>query len=147
MAGRGPATVAAILYILLLGLVGGAGGQGGADEDGHGSGGANGGGVLYISADALTVNGRVLSDGQPGDPELNVSGCGSGGGGGGAGGAIYLQVRSATLGSGLVTAAGGPGADDPVNCGTAGGAGGVGRITVSAGASVTGTTTPPFFQP
>jgi len=123
---------------------GGAGGQGGADEDGYGSGGANGGGIIFVAGSSVTITGTVTSAGQAGDAEVNFGGCGSGGGGGGAGGAIYLRTDSATLGANLVTATGGGSGDNPGNCGTPGGAGAVGRITVRGAASVTGTSDPNF---
>ena len=122
---------------------GGAGGQGGADEDGWGSAGANGGGIVYLMGTSLSVTGAIRSNGQAGAQEYNVSGCGSGGGGGGAGGAIYLDVASATVGTNLVTATGGGGGDHPSNCGVPGGQGAVGRIT--AAGTLSGTTSPSAY--
>jgi hypothetical protein len=122
---------------------GGAGASGGADEDGVGSAGAHGGGIIYIAAASVSVTGGFIqSEGQAGQPELNVAGCGSGGGGGGAGGAIYLRAPVVNLGAMLVRARGGAPGDDPSNCGTAGGAGGVGRITVRGASSVMGNSLP-----
>jgi len=123
---------------------GGAGASGGADEDGYGSAGAHGGGIVYIAAASVTVSatGAVQSDGQAGQAELNFSGCGSGGGGGGAGGAIYVRAPAVSLGTSLVRARGGVAGDDPGNCGTAGGVGGVGRITVRGATTVMGTSLP-----
>ncbi len=126
---------------------GGAGAQGGADEDGQGSAGANGGGLIYTAATNLTVaaTGTISANGAAGAPELNTTGCGSGGGGGGAGGAIFAYVAgTATLNTGRITSTGGAGGDDPLNCGGAGGAGSVGRISVRGAATTTGTTTPAF---
>jgi hypothetical protein len=124
---------------------GGAGGQGGADEDGYGSGGANGGGIIYIAAPSITVSttGAISSNGQNGDPELNFIGCGSGGGGGGAGGSILLLSDSADLGSNRVRAQGGSGGSNPANCGPSGGNGSPGRIATQG--ALTGSTTPPAF--
>lgn len=45
---------------------GGAGANGGADEDGYGSPGANGGGIVYVAALSITVTGAVRADGQTG---------------------------------------------------------------------------------
>jgi hypothetical protein len=122
---------------------GGAGANGGADEDGHGSAGATGGGLIYIAASAINVtSGTVTNDGQAGQGEFNFAGCGSGGGGGGAGGAIYLRAPTVALGASRVLSRGGAGGDDGGNCGTPGGAGSVGRVTLRGATTVTGASVP-----
>ncbi|MBL8603481.1 MAG: hypothetical protein JNK72_16270 [Myxococcales bacterium] len=124
---------------------GGAGANGGADEDGYGSPGANGGGLIYVIAgDLLLTGGGVRSNGLAGAPEFNYAGCGSGGGGGGAGGAIYLRAATVVLNSGIMSATGGTGGDDPNNCGRPGGNGSPGRITIAGASMVTGTSTPTY---
>ncbi len=125
---------------------GGAGANGGAEEDGYGSPGAHGGGIVYVASAAISVEtpGFIRNNGQVGQNEFNVSGCGSGGGGGGAGGAVYLRANAAALGAGLITVSGGAGGDDPSNCGTPGGVGSVGRITLRGSTTTTGTTAPTF---
>ena len=100
---------------------GGAGGclaQTGAPTDG-----GDGGGIVYIRANTLTVSGSLRSDGEDGricsggDPS-NVSG--------GAGGAIYLVAETMTLDAGTVTAEGGSKFYNENN--GYGGGGGEGRI-------------------
>ena len=138
-------------------LLGGGGGEGGPDEDGtHPGPGGNGGGMIVIYADSLTVNGTtgsLVASGLDGGDGANVfalcggGGAGMGNGGGGAGGAIRITTAGTTdLGSGRVSAAGGNGARAG-SCGASypGGAGGLGRIHVRAGSTVSGTTNPPAY--
>jgi hypothetical protein len=129
-------------------LFGGAGGEGGADEDGGNPGiGGNGGGVVLIRANSLTLTGTVDASGGNGaggnQNACGGIGCGMGGGGGGAGGAVRIEtVAAAALGTNRVNVAGGVGG--VATCLSAsGGVGGVGRVGVRAGAA-SGSTTPAF---
>lgn len=118
-------------------IMGGAGGEGGADEDGAYSGaGGNGGGIVYISTNSLTVNGTVSSNGNAGNVASNGSpgsGCGTTAGGGGAGGSIILTINSFSgTGSNVITT-GGAGGQSTGGCNgiaTTGGAGSNGRIRI-----------------
>ena len=81
------------------------GGAGGClAQTGTATDGGDGGGIVYIRANTLTVSGSLRSDGEDGricsggDPS-NVSG--------GAGGAMYLIAETMTLDPGTVTAEGG----------------------------------------
>ena len=115
---------------------GGAGGSGGADEDGHGSAGANGGGLIYLATPQLIVEGTLSADGEPGAAEHNFSGCGSGGGGGGAGGTILIKSQETRIGIGLISAILGSGGDNGGNCGQPGGAGSDGVVRIEAEAII-----------
>jgi hypothetical protein len=107
-------------------FLGSGGGQGAGGTNGPNDRvlGGRGGGLVYISAPTLTVDGAVRADGQVGGNNLNCSpgSSGSGSSGGGSGGSIYL--RAATVSLGTVTAHGGPG-----GC-AGGGTGGDGRIRI-----------------
>ncbi len=126
---------------LLLGSGGGGGGDSN-EASGNGQPGGDGGGIVFIAANAVTVSGSILSAGQDGSSPGNTSDP-YGGGGGGAGGSIMIQANSATLGTNLVTASGGAATSrvGPQAGGSGGGGGGVGRIRVEA-ASISGTTSP-----
>ena len=103
-----------------------------------------GGGLIYIAAASITVQGTVSADG--GSEASCDNGVGgvtfAGGAGGGAGGSVYLLAQTIEASTALVTARGGTGA---TNCGGPGGIGGVGRIRLDA-AAVSGTTTPEAFD-
>ena len=96
--------------------------------------GGNGGGIVFIEANTLTINGNITSNGKNG---TNASAIRGGSGGGGAGGSILIRGISINI-SGNVQALRGTGG----TTGHAGGAGGVGRIAISG--TVTGTTTPTY---
>ncbi|MFC1754635.1 FG-GAP-like repeat-containing protein [Thermoproteota archaeon] len=108
---------------------GGAGGEGKADEDGDFPGyGGDGGGIIIMFSQEVTVTGSVTADGQNGG-NAQQSGCGGSGsgmasGGGGAGGSVYVAAENMSIGSGLVSATGGSGG----TYGADGGAGSVGRV-------------------
>ena len=129
-------------------LFGGAGGEGSGDEDGAYPGaGGNGGGIISIRAQTVTVAGGLKANGSPGASGVQVSaacggsGCGMGAGGGGAGGAISIRVTAVSLGANLVSATGDIGG--ACTCGgMPGGSGGSGRIAVTG--TVSGTTTPAY---
>lgn len=107
-------------------------GQGGAgaldfdDEDGHKCGvGGSGGGALRLNVGGIMhLDGAIRTDGYAGHggrlcpwPE---------GTGGGAGGSVWLTANG-VIGSGLISASGGPGGEEPPRYG---GGGGGGRIAV-----------------
>ncbi|GEM_PF-1052658 len=98
----------------------GSGGGGGAYHWHGGPGasdGAIGGGIIYIIATTVVVDGKINSKG-------GISGTATGNqGGGGAGGAIFIRTESLTLGTDSISAIGGH-ANDDVNDGK----GGEGRI-------------------
>ena len=118
---------------LSLLVFGGAGGEGSADEDGfQAGGGGHSGGIVYVRAASVKLSGVIETGGLKGGNGTNsCSGCGGAGmsgGGGGAGGSIYLRTKTATLGSNVLTAAGG--AKGSGNESNHGGDGSVGRIRV-----------------
>lgn len=118
---------------LSLLYLGGAGGEGGSDEDGGSpGGGGHGGGIIFISANSLSVNGVITSAGANGGNGNNTgggSGCGMAGGGGGAGGTIYLSLNSFSgTGTNVTAPAGAAGLNN--GCGGNGGNGGTGRIRI-----------------
>jgi cysteine-rich repeat protein len=128
-------------------LFGGAGGEGGADEDGcHPGAGGHGGGLIFVRAMTLTVEGQIIADGDAGaNGNSSCGGCGMGGGGGGAGGGIRIETLGpAILGEGQVTAEGASGGR--ATCGSRGGGGGDGRILINA-AEIDGRTQPSYREP
>jgi len=120
-------------------LLFGSGGGKGADYETYTDGnGGNGGGIVYISSNTLTVSGYVRSYGNAGG--TSNGGTYGGGGGGGAGGSILLSGNTITVGTGLVSTLGGIGGTGLT---ASGGAGGVGRIAIYYGTSLSGTTAQP----
>lgn len=123
----------------------GGGGGGGHDNDAvtgyAGRDGGDGGGIVYIAADTITVVGSVSGNGENG-VAANADG---GASGGGSGGSIYLATDpdNLTLGSSLVTTTGGSTGAAGVTTDNAGGGGGggVGRIRVESD-NPSGTTNP-----
>lgn len=110
------------------------GGGGGGGSYPLGSGGGNGGrsgGIIFASGTSIVVTpitGSLSANGEDG------AGSEAGGfGGGGSGGSILLKAQTATLGTNLVTAAGGN---------SSGSVGSVGRVHLDYYTSYTGTTTP-----
>jgi hypothetical protein len=103
-----------------------------------GGNGGNGGGVVFISAETVSVSGTVTASGGGGV----TNGQYGGGGGGGAGGSVVLQGNNVSLGTTKVTSSGGA-LGDSTYAGDGGG-GGVGRIAVYTAVSVSGTTTPTY---
>lgn len=115
---------------------GGAGGGGGkVSNDSTGDGG-DGGGCIFFYGATVTVTGTVSATGEDGEDPTDFR---AGAGGGGAGGSILIKAQTATLGSSLVTAAGG---DGGVTGSRAGGDGGNGRIHLDYYTSYTGSTSP-----
>lgn len=103
------------------------GGAGGCCTSDGGYG--NGGGIILIFAREIEVTGAITCDGSNNDTSVAQHG----GGGGSAGGSILIKAVNAVLGSTLVGATGGTGANSTD--------GSVGRIRVEA-CSITGTTSP-----
>jgi hypothetical protein len=104
---------------------GGGAGAGGYSGPGTGTSGGRGGGIVYLAAQTLDVQGAIRSNGQKGGENANCGFVhGSGSGGGGSGGSVYLRGHAVTLAVGKVAAMGAAG-----GC-NGGGAGGDGRIRV-----------------
>ncbi|MEK7691682.1 MAG: hypothetical protein AAB425_11750, partial [Bdellovibrionota bacterium] len=136
-AGSGSTTVYGEADLSALYL--GSGGGGGAADLGYPAGrGGYGGGIVFITANSLTVNsaGSIQANAEGGLSEGYV-----GGGGGGSGGSVYLGANTASIGTNLVAAAAGAGGNTNY---ADGGAGSAGRVYVkgaSTGASNPAATT------
>jgi hypothetical protein len=119
-------------------LFGSGGGSGAAHNYVLGGVGGTGGGIIFVSANAVNVEGQIKANGSDG-----TAGSDSvvyGGGGGGAGGSVYIKAPTITAGTALVKAEGGAyGMGN--NEGSHGGAGGVGRIRLDYD-TASGTTSP-----
>ncbi len=146
----------------------GSAGSGSGGTGGTGGAGGLGGGIIIVYADAITnagavsANGANASNGAGGSAGSGSGGAGGAGGagqqagcnggggagpqsgssgnggGGGAGGAVFLNTNSATIGTNLITTAGGNGGTG----GSSGTAGGAGKIAISYFTSLSGTTSP-----
>jgi hypothetical protein len=116
-------------------LLGAGGGGGGSDDNPshRGQRGGHGGGLIWIQAGAVRVDGQVLADGADG---LRPSGHAGGCGGGGAGGSILIEAESLQAAPEHIRARGGVGPVSPgfnqINTGT-GGNGANGRIMLDVG--------------
>lgn len=117
----------------------GSGGGGGYAINGTGNNGGPGGGILFFTAQNFAISGGLFTaQGSAGDGDNN-GGTTNGGGGGGSGGSIrLLPVKTAALGTSVVTAAAGSGGPGEA----AGGSGGTGRVATISAATVTGTASP-----
>ncbi len=109
---------------------GSGGGGGGAGDDGaDGTNGGTGGGIVYISANTVTLDstndGYIQATGQT-TTQATTHG---GNGGGGAGGSVLIKTITDTLGTSLVTSLGGGDGGEGTNI-AGGGDGGNGRIHV-----------------
>jgi len=111
----------------------GGGGRNWQTESGAVGGGGAGAAIIFIFAKNIVVSGSIVLTGGAG-------GTGWSCGGGGAGGSCLLKCETATLGTTLITAAGGVGGTK--SGGRSGGNGGVGRIHMDYSVSYTGTTSP-----
>ncbi|MCL4363703.1 site-specific integrase [Patescibacteria group bacterium] len=123
-----------------------------------GGNGGTGGGIVYISANIITVSGYIGSDGGGGGAGSGGSSTAipSGGGGGGAGGSILLQGNTVNLGTNSnVHANGGSGGTNGAQSTYAGGwsdlggyawggNGGTGIIAVNYGSTISGNTSPTY---
>ncbi|MDQ2806993.1 MAG: S-layer homology domain-containing protein [Chloroflexota bacterium] len=85
--------------------------------------GAPGGGLIFLFAHNVTINGVISANGADGSGQ----GGGSSGSGGGAGGTVWLRVMTATVTT-QINALGGLGGSSTY--GTPGGAGGTGRVRI-----------------
>jgi hypothetical protein len=135
----------------MFGAGGGAGGAySGSTADGTGGNGGNGGGIIYVSANNLTVSGNLQSNGGNGTAGSCTTSDYTGGGGGAAGGSIKLVGNNINIGPNtVVTASAGAGnLSGCVNGGStsvaAGGNGGVGRIAINYGSSMSGSSSPSY---
>lgn len=114
------------------------GGGGGVGHDYGYAGGANGGGIVFITSSTFTISGTINVDGNNGvltetwDDKVNSTGSGGGG-------SVLIKSQTATLGAGLITAIGGT---SPTAEGGTGGSGGNGRIHLDYYTSYSGTTNP-----
>jgi len=106
----------------------GGGGGGCAGNGGTGGTGGRSGGIIFIHSNTFTVTGSVSVNGQNGT---------SRGAGGAGAGIIYIRCIDASIGTGLMTAAGGLGAAG--NSGDDGGGGGAGATNASGTTGQNGT--------
>ena len=111
---------------LMLGS-GGGGGAGGVSGPGTATAGGNGGAILFLAAQNLSVSGYLNANGQAGSYNNNCGGNGSGGGGGGAGGSLWVAAETLSIAGQYLLANGGAGACN------GGGSGGFGRIRIDYG--------------
>jgi hypothetical protein len=109
--------------------LGSGGGSGGVGLLGGATLGGRGGGLLFISAPTLTINGAVEANGNDGEDGNGSVIDTAGGAGGGAGGTIWLRAQT-FAGSGAITSVGGNGgaAGFGVSTTGSGGDGGDGRV-------------------
>ena len=111
---------------IFFGSGGGGVWNGGSDNVGEDPGpGGDGGGVLYIGAGLVDVDGALAADG--GDTSHWAQGTWTYGAAGGAGGSVFLVADEVSLATGAVTASGGFGQASYIR---AGGDGGEGRVRV-----------------
>lgn len=113
---------------------GGGGGSAFSDDPNPGGKGGNGGGLVYLQLDELTLNGKILAEGQPGQC-LSRKAHRSAPGGSGAGGSVVIITKKLNENpNDKISTSGG----DPVKCAFGaggGGGGGVGRWVVQKGKS------------
>lgn len=120
-------------------VFGGAGGSSGGIDNGSDPGdGGNGGGMVVIFANDLSVIGTIRANGDNGTNGT----ADAGGGGGGAGGSVLIRSKTANTGTYRILAEGGNGGLRAGDAGN-GGRGGDGRIRIEYCGSVSGTTNPP----
>ena len=135
--------------------LGSGGGEGGYGYNGgwnyNGGNGGRGGGITYVGADTIVVNGYIDMGGGNGGNTSN-SDIPAGGGGGGAGGTVMLVGRDINLGAARTLANAGARGTSAVTTRTDtwgnetdyahGGAGGIGRVFVEYVDSIIGTSSP-----
>ncbi len=119
----------ALAYTLLDHASFGGGGGAGDGNDGVGTNGGIGGGLIFLRADTLAGNGAISANGQ----SLPNAGAGANDAqsGGGAGGSVYLRLRN-NAACGTIRANGGNGGSTGFVEHGPGGGGGGGRILVQA---------------
>ena len=132
---------------LFFGAGGGRGGNYQGNGGSNGGVGGNGGGIIFISANSITVSGALTNNATNGGNYSACSGAGhySGGGGGGAGGSIKLVGDNVNLGTAKVTASngsGGSGCEDGAGGSNNGGTGGLGRVAIQYASTVGGSSSP-----
>lgn len=129
---------------LMLGSGGGRGGN--YDSPQLGGAGGDGGGIVYIVGDTVTVSGTLASNGVTGGNGASGTGYYTGAGGGGSGGSVRIDVStSVNLGASKVTVTGGGSGVGRYN-NTAvnnGGTGGSGRIAIYSNTTPSGTSGTP----
>ncbi|MCG3880554.1 hypothetical protein I3255_13780, partial [Psychrobacter sp. Ps6] len=109
----------------------GGGGGAGQENNGVGQNGADGGGIVYISANTVTGTGTINANGN-----TSPNAGGDGPGGGGAGGSVLVYNKDgASLSTLTVNAVGGNGAASSGGHGQSAGGGGGSAIFNSSGAS------------
>ncbi|MGB3216782.1 MAG: CARDB domain-containing protein, partial [Anaerolineae bacterium] len=134
--GTGGSTVGNIdLTLFSLGCGGGGGGP--DDNDTQVGPGGIGGGIVFIAARTILVQGEIRANGSPGQNGRSSSG----GGGGASGGAVLLRGQDVSIGNSLVRTLAGSGGS-AVEDGGAGGSGSLGRIRVGYCDTFTGSNYP-----
>jgi hypothetical protein len=123
----------------------GAGGGSYTDSGSLGAAGGDGGGVIYIAANTVTISGSLENNGLTGNSTSCTTGDYEGAGGGGAGGSTKILGNTLTIGSGVTTSTGGAKGSGCTNGSVTsnnGGLGGSGRIAIYYTVSVSGSTSP-----
>ena len=119
---------------------GSGGGEGGHRLTGSAGRGGDGGGIIYICANSISL-GASSSINARGENGTAGSGSNASGGGAGSGGSVFLKGKTVSIGTNKIDASGGTGGGAGT-IGTAGGAGGAGRIAIYYETSLSGTSTP-----
>jgi hypothetical protein len=134
---------------IFLGSAGGGGAAGQTNTtptgSGNGAAGGAGGGIIYISSSSVTVSGTISANGSNGSNAVCSGTVRSAGGGGGAGGAVYIASGTVTAGTNLITSSGGN-FGNSCNQTNPTGSGGVGWIAIFYTTSISGSTTPPYYN-
>ncbi len=121
-------------------FLGGGGGAGDGDNAHAGAGGSGGGIVIVIVPQVTGTNGRVIANGDAGQPADSSSGdaAGDAAGGGGGGGAVV--IKATTIQGISIEAKGGTGGTQTVNNGAEaegpGGGGGGGYVAISTAVTI-----------
>lgn len=128
----------------LKGIDSGSGGGSGASSGSaqYGSGG-NGGGIIQIFANNITVDGEINADGNDGQNGQGAYNHYGGGGGGGSGGSIYIKASESLIINGSIHANGGQGGVGGYF--NSGGDGSDGRIRIESPV-INGNTNPSYYS-
>ena len=106
----------------------GGGGGAGQGDDVYGTGGAAGGGALWLRAASIEGNGRIDAEGAPGPRALSSpTASGDGAGGGGGGGLVSIASKQG-LRCAEISARGGAGGTNVASVRGPGGGGGGGYV-------------------